>query len=140
MSSNSAEQQLGKWLREIPGAWVHHPVDHPKARYWKPADFLVAINGILTLVESKEVSKGGRFPLSNWTAQQRNAAEVAWDAGVYYVLCVHFKETNQWIAIRRGVGLRHLSQDRTGSLTSENGESFLGSKQLGNLLGDPSRW
>lgn len=124
MSSNAAEQELGRWLRSLPDTWVHHPVDHPKARYWKPADFVVCRTGFMFLIESKEVATGPRFPLSNWTAQQRNTAvAVARDGKATYVLCVHFKQLKYRVLYE--VGLDVMADDSGSLLATEKGGGMI---------------
>jgi len=99
VSTNTFESDVGKWLRAIPDAWVHHPVDHPKARYWKPADFLVCKDGKLVAIECKEVATGDRFPMSRWTPSQRQNARAITAGGGRYWLLVHFKQLKATIAV-----------------------------------------
>lgn len=121
MSQNPFEAKIGKWLRAIPNSLTYHPPDYLKARLWKPADFMFMHHNGWALIECKQVSKGN-FPLSSWTAQQRQFCSQTLTAGGVgtYWLVVHFRQLGLMSAIVMLPG----DLVRNGSLVPSNGAIF----------------
>ena len=84
------QDQLGQALRTFPNTFCFHPADGLSAAQWKPGDFLVCHKGAFYVCEAKQ-TRTNRFPLTDWTSQQRGFARQVVVAGGCYWLVVNWR-------------------------------------------------
>ena len=92
----SSESTVAKALADIddPIVAVWKPPDD--SRNWKPADYLVWFDGRAAMIEVKECAALRGFPLADLRPTQRAWARRCDEAGIPYLLVIHWQRTHDW--------------------------------------------